>query len=52
MTTTESLLPEFINDFCNKIGTKRRIDAVQQLDRYSEQSGHAQPYRASRLRRF
>ena len=21
MTTTESLLPELINDFCNKIGT-------------------------------
>src|SRR5215207_3845043 len=31
MTATESLFPEIINDFCNKIGTKQRWRKVLRL---------------------
>jgi hypothetical protein len=39
MTTTESLLPELINDFCNKIGTTRKSAHVRGMSAFGGKSG-------------
>jgi len=48
MTATESLLPEIINDFFNKIGTKRRFVATHRFGRHWRHSGHRRSLAARR----
>lgn len=40
MTATESLLPEIINDFFNKIGTKRTCQVRTIMSRLARQTGN------------
>jgi hypothetical protein len=48
MTATESLLPEIINDFFNKIGTPRRFAAVPKFGPKSLANGRQACQRRAR----